>query len=77
MNIYSNKAFSSLKNSVKEITKASDRELRHMPKDLDKISKEKKEIAIVSTHNLKIFTELRNIQKSAISDKYFIGNKLY
>ena len=42
MNIYSNKAFSSLKNSVKEITKVSDRELRHMPKDLDKISKEKK-----------------------------------
>ena len=75
MNIYSNKAFSSLKNSVKEITKVSDRELRHMPKDLDKISKEKKEIAIVSTHNLKIFTELRNIQKSAISDKYLIGNK--
>ena len=45
-----------------------------MPKDLDKISKEKKE-KIVSTHNLKIFTELRNIQKSAISDKYLIGNK--
>lgn len=75
MKIYSNKAFSSLKNIVKEITKASSNELRQMSKDLDKISKEKKEIAIVSTHNLKIFTELRKIQKSTILDKYLIGKK--